>query len=294
MNAWRLRRAATGGSDSSRYCYTVWLRHLTILADSGFRSINDARVGELGPGDSIGTGLAALLSGAKSYVALDIVPFNAKADLPAMIEDLVRMFSAREGIPDHREFPAVRPRLACYAFPHQLIDNSSLNARAARIRRAVGTRLSSSDLITYKAPWISPEVIQRSSLDLIFSQAALEHVDALQETYRAMSDWLRPGGYASHVIDFGAHQLSSFWNGHWAYGDIEWRLVRGRREFLLNREPLTTHLDLARKSGLEIVAVSRDYDDNGLPNRFLAPRFQKLDAEDSRTRGAVLLLRKGN
>ena len=63
LNAWRRHRATTGGSDSARYCYSVWLRHLRSLAPYGFR-VKGAHVGELGPGDSIGIGLAALLSGA--------------------------------------------------------------------------------------------------------------------------------------------------------------------------------------------------------------------------------------
>src|SRR5207253_2490815 len=161
------------------------------------------------------------------------------------------MFSSSEPIPDHQEFPGVRPRLDSYAFPHHLVDCSDLDSRAASIRAELHNGLNESELITYRVPWNSPDVISRGSLDLIFSQAALEHVDALEKTYIAMSGWLKPGGYASHVIDFGAHHLSSFWNGHWAYGDLEWRLVRGRREFLLNREPLSTHVDCAQRSGFE-------------------------------------------
>ena len=119
LNAWRKHHATSGGTDSSRYCYSVWLRHLTTLYRYGFK-ISGARVGELGPGDSIGIGLAALLSGATRYVGLDIVPFSAKADLETIFEELVQLYSRREPIPDHNEFPRVRPRLESYEFPNHL------------------------------------------------------------------------------------------------------------------------------------------------------------------------------
>ena len=103
FNAWRKSRASTGGTDTARYCYSVWLRHLVTLNMYGFR-ITGARVGELGPGDSIGIGLAALLSGAAQYVGLDIVPFSAKANLERIFDELVQLYSRREPIPDNDDF----------------------------------------------------------------------------------------------------------------------------------------------------------------------------------------------
>jgi hypothetical protein len=117
-------------------------------------------------------------------------------------------------------------------------------------------------------------------------------VDALEETYQAMFAWLKPRGYASHVIDFSAHYLSPAWNGHWAYSDRQWRLVRGRREFLLNREPLSTHLACATKIGFDVLGLTRDSHSGGLPTEVLAPRYHALDEDDLRTCGAVLILRK--
>ena len=70
INRWRARSRATGGSDSARYCYAVWLRHLVVLSRYGF-TLQGRTVCELGPGDSIGAGLAALLAGARRYIALD-------------------------------------------------------------------------------------------------------------------------------------------------------------------------------------------------------------------------------
>lgn len=293
LNAWRSRRAATGGSDSPRYCYSVWLRHLVTLNSYGFR-IAGAHVGELGPGDSIGIGLAALLSGAARYVGLDIVPFSAKANLETILDELAQLYSRGERIPDNGEFPLIRPRLDSYEFPSHLINVSDCAARANAIREELKAGPNGSRVIKYQAPWTSPSDVALASLDLIFSQAVLEHVDSLPETYQAMSAWLKPGGYASHVIDFSAHYLSPHWNGHWAYSDREWRLVRGRREFLLNREPLSVHLSCAEKACFEVLLLGRDYEAAGVCRTTLSQRFRSLDPEDFRTRGARLILRKRN
>jgi len=291
FNTWRVRRASTGGSDSPRYCYSAWLRHLLTLSRHGFR-LKGSRVGELGPGDSIGIGLAALLSGADQYVGLDIIPFSAKADLAAVFDELVQLYSRREPIPDNGEFPRLRPRLNSYEFPSHLIDAKECAARAEGIRSALGTMLTGSQVINYQAPWTSPRDIAPASLDLIFSQAVLEHVDNLEETYQAMFAWLKPRGYASHVIDFSAHHLSPFWNGHWAYSDLQWKLVRGRREFLLNRQPLSTHRACAAKAGFEILAINLLRGNNGLKRQHLCQRFQVLADDDAQTRGAILILQK--
>lgn len=49
---------------SARYCYSVWLRHLEKLFEAGATDIPRV-VGELGPGRSIGVGIAALLGGGR-------------------------------------------------------------------------------------------------------------------------------------------------------------------------------------------------------------------------------------
>jgi SAM-dependent methyltransferase len=287
LNAWRQRHASTGGSDSARYCYSVWFRHLMLLDRCGFK-ISGAKIGELGPGDSLGIGLAALLSGAGRYVGLDIVPYSAKADLNKILDELLRMYMKEEQVPDDKEFPSVRPRIDSYEFPRHIVDQRNVTAKAEEIRNQLKSGLNSGSLLEYRVPWISLPKIDKASLDLIFSQAVLEHVDSLEETYRAMFSWLKPGGYASHVIDFRAHGRSPFWNGHWAYSDWQWNLVRGKREFLLNREPLSTHLILAKKVGFELLLTKREQASHGLE----APRFRKMDATDALTSSVFLILRK--
>ena len=290
LNAWRLRSASAAGPESPTYCYAVWLRHLVMLHTCGFQ-INGARVGELGPGNSLGIGLASLLAGAKYYVGLDVMPFS-KADLVQIFTDLVHKYSRKEPIPGDVDLPRVRPKLDSYQFPHHLIKWSDFGDRVEQIRGDLALGVNRGQLIHYRAPWTSLNDVATSSLDLVYSQSVLEHVDAVEETYRTMFAWLKPGGYGSHNIDFSAHYLSPFWNGHWAYSDREWWLVRGRREFLLNRKPLSTHLECAQKAGFEILLTKRDTTTDGLATGMLSPRFRALDPADAQTRSAFLILRK--
>ena len=38
-------------------------------------------------------------------------------------------------------------------------------------------------------------------MDFLYSQAVLEHVEDLDNTYKAMQKWLKPSGFISHTID---------------------------------------------------------------------------------------------
>lgn len=291
LNAWRMRRGSTGGTNSIRYCYAVWLRHLVVLNRHGFR-IDGATVGEVGPGDSVGTGVAALLSGAHRYVGLDRVPFSATVDIGVLLDELSRLFLAGEPIPSHDEFPGVRPRLDRYEFPTPLLRPKELPATTEKLKIDFANGIADAKHLSYVAPWSSVRDIPAASLDVIFSQAVLQFADDLALLYRAMFSWLKPGGYGSHSIGCSAMYLSPFWNGHWAYSDTEWRIVRGRRAYLHNREPASAHIALATSAGFEVLSVEREHDSGGLPVSALAPRFQTLDRDDLHTRGMMLLLRK--
>ena len=291
LNAWRRSHTSTGGTGNSRYCYSVWLRHLVNLQKCGFQ-IKGARIAELGPGDSIGTGLAALLSGANHYIGLDVLPLSADIDLNPLLEELVRLYERKEPIPDDSEFPRVRPRLASYDFPDSIIDWTDFHRRVDCVRAEVKNGVNHGTMIRYQAPWESVAVVAPRSLDLIFSQAVLEYAAPLDEVYRAMSVWLKGGQFASHVIDFSAHGLSPFWNGHWAYSDGAWRLTRGKREVFLNREPLNSHLASAERRGFEVVLLKKDCRMDGLNRSQLSSLFRSMDVEDIQTRGVTMILRK--
>jgi hypothetical protein len=248
-------------------------------------------VAELGPGDSLGIGLAAILCGADRYIALDAKPHaNTERNL-SVFDELARLFHDRIPIPDDNEWPRVQPKLSGYAFPTHILtpdrlDECLAESRLRHIRNAIaGARGPVS--VAYRAPWSAPSVIEPACVDFIISQAVLEHVEDLETTYGAMRSWMKPGASMSHSIDFWCHGLTWAWNGHWTIGDLTWRVVRGARGYLINRQPLSTHLDLLAKNGFEPVHVERRREETS-PGFRLAKRFRTLSAEDLSTRGAFI------
>jgi hypothetical protein len=298
------RRVArrSGGTSSARYCYAVWLRHLVLAHRNGLATDLGA-VAELGPGDSLGVGLAALLSGATTYYALDTVPYSTPDGTRAVFDALVALFDRRAPIPDADEFPRIRPRLDSYEFPAHILTDTRLRAslqpeRRAAIRAAIDAMRGAGRAgwahgtgevgLAYLAPWHDPAIIAPGSVDLIVSQAVLEYPPDLAATYAAMDAWLTPGGFMSHTIDLSAHGLALHWNGHWAYPDLVWRAVAGRRPYAPNRAPHSAHLALLRRRQYRIVGDLVEYDREGIARTQLAHRFRHLSDADLVTRRVVL------
>ena len=275
----------TGGTDSARYCYSVWLRHLVMAERQALLTSPKLVVGELGPGDSIGIGLAALLSGATRYYGMDVVRHASLNTNIRVLDDLVTMFKDRENIPGDEEFPNIKPQLDSYEFPTQILndeilENSLTQERIDRIRSSLENCDTPVSMIKYVAPWFGDNIIERETIDMIFSQAVLEHIDDLSGAYQAMRSWLKPTGFVSHVIDFKSHGLSSAWNGHWAFSALTWTLMRGRRPFLLNRAPYSTHIGLAQKAGFKIIHDKKVLQPSDIRPEQLATPFINISQED--------------
>jgi SAM-dependent methyltransferase len=286
---WERLRPPTGGTDSARYCYSVWLRHLTIASQHGL-STRFSTFAELGPGNSLGTGLAGLLSGADKYYALDIVPFTTSEENVRVLGELVSLFEQRPDIPDEQEFPRVRPNLGSYKFPHALLPGSRLEKSLSPDRiRAIKEALVHIERapvpenpiqIWYLVPWDESTIVADGSVDMIFSQAVLEFVAHPKDVYAIFYRWLRPGGWMSHQIDFGCHGSAAKWNGHWAYSDLTWKIIKGRKKIFPNRLPHSAHLDLQKETGFEIVADIPVEDRTGITRTQLAPRLRRLPEDD--------------
>lgn len=282
-------------SRSARYCYAVWLRHLT-MAHKQAVPFQARTVAELGPGGSLGVGLAALLSGADQYYALDVVAHADVAGNLGVLDELVDLFHRQAPIPDDSEFPEVTPHLDSYGFPSQILCDDLLRStlhddRVAAIRTILanpGGGQAGKLAVRYFAPWGDPDVMQAESVDAILSQAVMEHVDDLAQTYESLARWLRAGGYMSHSIDYRSHGTAREWNGHWGYPEIVWTLIKGKHRYLLNREPHSTHVRLLEQLGFQILNEMRTQDLAGLRRNQLSRRWRHISSEDLTTSTAFL------
>ena len=291
---------ATGARSTGAYCYSVWLRHLAIITRA-VPTFAPKVVVELGPGDSLGLGCAALLSGAEQYIGLDVVARASAENDVKVLDELVELFEHHAPIPDGRVFPNLLPELQSYRFPTRLFTDDGARRiriepeRLKSIREALVDRqdvLYDDVPVGYTASW-GPRTLDRQSVDLVISQAVLQdmgHEPAKSElagTFQAMSRWLRKGGVMSHQINF-AFPGNPEWNHHWRYSDAAWRVVRGNRPLFENRVPLSVYLALCDENDFEVVSVKR-VEPEGLPREKVAPRFRDLPEDDFRTSSAHIV-----
>ena len=256
-------------------------------------------VAELGPGDSIGTGLAALLTGAERYMGLDAYPFAGNQANVTIFEELVKLLEARTAIPDDREFPEVWPRLQSYAFPKDILTGEimakSLAApRVEEIRKILQSGLKSSAAslvkLDYVAPWNSADLIEGGSVDLVISQAVMEHVAEVDKTYMLLRKWMRPDGWMSHTIGYKCHNYTRDWNGHWTVSRGTWKILSGKRRITLNRQAHSAHIHGMKAAGFQIVMESAKLG-SALSRSELAPEFQSLTDADLVTSDAFVQAR---
>lgn len=280
------------GTASAESCYSIFLRHLTLLRRARGISGVPRVVAEIGPGSSIGVGLAALLAGSERYYGLDVVDFTNPTVDVTILGAIASLFRHRAPIPAAGNHSRRFPDLDSYSWPDWLDLGLSeeWESKVAIVRKDIASR--SERLVKIIAPWTDRTVINDASVDWIISQSVLEHVDELDDAYAAMAQWLKPGGYASHLIDFSSHRMTGEWNGHWAINDRIWHLMRGKRPYLLNRCSYAEHLKIAAAHGLTPVMEMRTKRFDGLIPEDFAPQFRNVSDEDARSIMAFVILHR--
>jgi len=263
------------------------------MADKSELNTRRKIVAELGPGDSLGTGISALLSGAEKYIAFDVVRHSNSARDLKIFQELVKLFRNKCSIPGDDEFPELKPKLSSYDFPAYLFKRDRLDylLKPDRLRRIMNSVLMPNgrqSLIRYCVPWSGTTPHMQGIINMIYSQAVLEHVDKLVELYNCMHRWLASDGFLSHQIDFKCHGTSDQWNGYWKHSDFLWALMRGKRPYLINREPYSTHRNLLQLHDFRIVYEKKYTSSNLLMRKKLCSRFQNISDDDLITSGAFI------
>jgi hypothetical protein len=273
-----------GQTNSAKYCYGVWLKHLVMLHESGMRTI-PATLAELGPGMSLGTGLAAMLCGVNHYYALDVVQHSSVEVSLRIFDELVEMFQKRAPRPE-KGWPDYDAHLDASLFPHHILSDALLERtlaprRLGRIRNAIaqGQRSGPDITIRYMAPWSAASLIRPESVDLVLSHAVLSEVADPAAAYRALHGWLKPGGLMTHHIGFMFYHFTGQWNGYWSYPEALWKIFKGRRPFVLNRLPCSVHLDLMERQGFRFLCKLKRYED-GIRRSQLASTWKHLSDDD--------------
>ncbi|MDX2053516.1 MAG: methyltransferase domain-containing protein [Polyangiaceae bacterium] len=269
-------RKSGGSTAQPRYCYAVWGRHLSALREMGCTLAN-AKVLELGPGNSLGSSVCALLTLAREAHGLDLYPVGHHGSEIAMLGELSAMFERKEALPGREEFPNLRPHLEDLTLPeHEPTRRVEPVELERRLRYHVG-KIQDFD--------------GDNNFDLIFSQATLQHIEDLEGYFQAFHRLLTKGGWMSHQVDFSSLETATRWNGHWFYPAPLWRVMRGKY-CLTNRRPLSYYVALAERSGFRLAGMLPNLDRTGYPYQARRGWCLNFTQADFETRGAMLVWQK--
>jgi SAM-dependent methyltransferase len=142
--------------------------------------ISNKTILEVGPGDNLGVALKLISLGAQKVICLD--RFRCQRDetkVQAVYRELIERMTPEER---GRCLEALLPTQEGYSF------------RSDRIEYVPDTEVER-----------SLETLGEEIADIIVSNAVLEHVYDLEETFRNLGLLLRPGGYMYHGVDLRCH-----------------------------------------------------------------------------------------
>jgi SAM-dependent methyltransferase len=161
-----------GSMDQIEYAYNVFLKHL-----NNSKGNDSLVVLELGPGDSLLTALFSFAHGARASYMVDVSDFTNK-DLEVYYEAMD--FLGKKGI--HLEFA-----------------KNDINSIDEMLDRCCSHYLTDGIESLKKIP--------NNSIDLVFSQAVLEHIpkSEFHETLIEINRILKREGICTHVIDLKDH-----------------------------------------------------------------------------------------
>jgi hypothetical protein len=251
------------------YCLDVvknWEKAL-ITYSGHSNPFADQHVIEIGPGPDLGTGIIILALGAKSYTAVDKYQLIRKTPkdfykiLLSHLTELPEFKNAQMAVENLQEENFGEP--ICYRW------NPDFNLEGLPLKR----------------------------FNIMVSQAVLEHLNDVKNTFAKFKDILSPNAMMVHEIDLGAHtrfirELDPL--NHLRYSDIVWNLLRFNGS--PNRLRIIDYQKILNQMGFEKIVTQRimtlDKEYIKRAKHHLSKRFREYPEEDIETRSFYLLATK--
>lgn len=262
--------AARFGRGDAEYAWGVFIRHFNRLKGAGFTSAG--RILEVGPGRNLGTALLWwAYCGAKRENPVEV-----------MCWDVFKNVS-----PEIADFWVNLARELLDAQPAGALQESEIDHMQARLREVAEWRLQPQ--ITYRVEPLreleGAMVANGVQFELIYSQAAIEHIWHIEAFWDLIGRITAPGGWHSHRIDLADHGSRETnyiemleWSrlGYW----LTMRFVPGAP----NRWRAVHHFTMLESLGMRLVDVSREMRDR-LPVAIskVSSEFRQLGEEELRT-----------
>jgi SAM-dependent methyltransferase len=258
---WTLHRLGAfrhGAMHEPRYAVEIVTRHINRL--EAYRPFKGATCLELGPGDSLASILIAHALGASQTILVDSGNF-VSTDMAVYRAIASELNGLGYSLPDIQSVKSTDELLSMFDAQYLTEGLASLKALAT------------------------------GSVDIIWSQAVLEHVRVgeVGETFAEFERILRPRGAMSHRIDFKDHLGGSLNNMRFSsrLWESEFMASSG---FYTNRLKYSQMIALLEGAGFSVEPVKVDrWTTMPLSRRKLAPEYRELKEDDLLIKGCDLI-----
>jgi hypothetical protein len=247
------KKKSTHSGSSAEFCYALWLSLLVFFKENGVKP-ELKRIGEIGNGGSFGVGFCAILSGSEEYYALDIEEIFDKDQNLKLLDDIVLLFKKRTAIPN--KFNVLNIKINKYEYPEDLINPLFLQKEIiSEIRNDILNGFKGSNRIRIIMNW---HISNSLNLDFVFSRAVMEHVFDPNVVYGGIYSQLNQNAYMFHDIELHSHGITKKIDGHYHIPTFVWRIIFGKRTYMLNRWDLEKHLVFIVEAGFKVLKTQKN------------------------------------